>query len=446
MTVFRESLWKIAAVGVCFTMLAGGTANAQISGHVIGTDLSAINNARVELWDSYPDGSRLHTFSSGTDGSFFFTGLTESSYDVRIWKGGFTEDPGLYFPSVIFDVPQPYPGLLLAVLAVTPEITVCPTTFPCDFWDGSYNSTYLGYAVQPGDVIGVQDPDGVWCGMLTSPDDAVIGGYLVHVLGDCGGGVDEGAIDGDTLTFFINNKLAVPQPPGTFGIWENGGSIALPLGGVTDIEGVTVTAPPDQLISPGDLIDMQFTIKNTGNHADAYDLAAVSEHGWTISMPGGAASGSLNPGESATITVQVQVPPMIPADSTDDVYLFAVSQANAGVIGGDRGLLDARTTGIFEEEFAVPVGYSLAQNYPNPFNPSTSIAYALEAGGHTTITVYNLLGQATAVLLDEFVPAGNHVAIWDGKDQNGNPLPSGIYFYRIRSGDFNQTRKMVLMK
>ncbi len=89
----------------------------------------------------------------------------------------------------------------------------------------------------------------------------------------------------------------------------------------------------------------------------------------------------------------------------------------------------------------LPTEYALHQNYPNPFNPSTTIRYDLKDAGFTKLTVYNLLGEKVADLVNEQQPAGRYTISFDG----GN-LPSGMYFYRLQSGSFNHTTKMVLMK
>lgn len=90
---------------------------------------------------------------------------------------------------------------------------------------------------------------------------------------------------------------------------------------------------------------------------------------------------------------------------------------------------------------ANPERYALHQNYPNPFNGMTSFAFDLKQGGHTTLKVYNLLGQEVATVLDEYRTAGSHRLSF-GMDH----FASGIYLYRLESGPFSQTRKLVLMK
>jgi len=89
----------------------------------------------------------------------------------------------------------------------------------------------------------------------------------------------------------------------------------------------------------------------------------------------------------------------------------------------------------------IPDHYDLSQNFPNPFNPTTEITYALPQAGRVTLTVFNLLGQKVATLVNGTEVAGIHAVSFDGRS-----LPSGIYFYHLQAGEFVQTRKMVLLK
>ncbi len=90
--------------------------------------------------------------------------------------------------------------------------------------------------------------------------------------------------------------------------------------------------------------------------------------------------------------------------------------------------------------------FVLKQNYPNPFNPSTTIAYDVPNDEHVTLTVYNLLGQKVRTLYDAPSAAGHYSITWDGRDERGREVSSGIYLYRIRVGSIVQTKKMVLLK
>ena len=93
------------------------------------------------------------------------------------------------------------------------------------------------------------------------------------------------------------------------------------------------------------------------------------------------------------------------------------------------------------DEPGVPGAFSLEQNYPNPFNPSTSVRYTLPAAGRATLTVSNLLGENVATVVDEEQPAGSYEVRFDAAG-----LPSGLYFYTLRSGSFTETRRMMLLK
>jgi hypothetical protein len=95
---------------------------------------------------------------------------------------------------------------------------------------------------------------------------------------------------------------------------------------------------------------------------------------------------------------------------------------------------------------ALPAQFSLLQNHPNPFNPATTIAYTLDARTHVVVTVYNLLGQAVATLVDVEQPAGNYEIVWGGQDDAGHDVASGVYFYQLRTDRGGEARKMLLLK
>lgn len=144
-------------------------------------------------------------------------------------------------------------------------------------------------------------------------------------------------------------------------------------------------------------------------------------------------------GTSQEITVAVN-----PASLRPDLY--RIDLRIAGAVVDTLAILPLRvqinpgaaSPGLPE---TAPRDYALFQNYPNPFNPVTTIRYALEAGGRTRLAVYNLLGERVALLVDAFQPAGDYALAFDASD-----LPSGMYFYRLESGRFSRSAKMVLMK
>lgn len=104
-------------------------------------------------------------------------------------------------------------------------------------------------------------------------------------------------------------------------------------------------------------------------------------------------------------------------------------------------LADGQVTGV-----EIPGAYGLLQNMPNPFNPRTTIRFALPQDEAVKLAVYGLDGRLVRTLLDEVRPAGMHAAVWDGRDDGGRTVATGLYLYRLQAGEYRQVRKMTLMK
>jgi len=148
---------------------------------------------------------------------------------------------------------------------------------------------------------------------------------------------------------------------------------------------------------------------------------------------------------------------LVVIDSTS--YLIPQGQSlefhQTSAVGGQtfapyfkKGFIDIKTATDIKDEngIEVPTEYSLLQNSPNPFNPSTKIQFELPKAGFARLSVYNVLGQTVRTLYEEKLLAGKHTVIFDGKDDNGSEIASGIYFYRLEAGDFTQSKKMILLK
>jgi hypothetical protein len=104
---------------------------------------------------------------------------------------------------------------------------------------------------------------------------------------------------------------------------------------------------------------------------------------------------------------------------------------------------DVRETG---GDVIKPTDFSLSQNYPNPFNPTTNFQFTLPKSSHVKIEVFNIVGQKVATVVDGDMKPGEYTADWNGKDESGKTVSSGIYFYRMQAGDFSNMKKMVLIK
>jgi len=115
-----------------------------------------------------------------------------------------------------------------------------------------------------------------------------------------------------------------------------------------------------------------------------------------------------------------------------DVYVMKIEEAMTPVYEYDPDLL--------------PDGYELAQNYPNPFNLSTSIEYVIPRYSPVTIRIYNVLGRIVKEWIFDYQPAGAYLVSWDGTDNNGCEIASGLYFYKMTAGDYTDSKKMLLIK
>jgi len=94
----------------------------------------------------------------------------------------------------------------------------------------------------------------------------------------------------------------------------------------------------------------------------------------------------------------------------------------------------------------VPQKFSVSENYPNPFNPETQFSINLTAETHVNFVIYNVTGQVVRTLVDAPLPVGSHTITWNGTNDNGETLSSGIYFYRVIAGDEVVTNRMTLLK
>jgi hypothetical protein len=110
--------------------------------------------------------------------------------------------------------------------------------------------------------------------------------------------------------------------------------------------------------------------------------------------------------------------------------------------------LQSSTTSVNEETGSVtPEEFQLNQNYPNPFNPQTTISYQLAVNGDVTLKIYDMLGQEVRTLINENKPVGYHSVVWNGTDNSGRQVSSGVYFYQLQSGNnISQIKKLLLIK
>lgn len=141
-----------------------------------------------------------------------------------------------------------------------------------------------------------------------------------------------------------------------------------------------------------------------------------------------------------TVTRRGEVP-FSPGGTGEDQFLFKANIAN---IPGDTLVVTAAPAAI--EPDLLPTAFDLAQNYPNPFNPTTEIAFAIPNPADVKLEIYNVLGQKVRTLVNERKTTGRYQMIWDGRNNSGVIVASGVYFYRLSAGTFVKSRKMILLK
>lgn len=135
-------------------------------------------------------------------------------------------------------------------------------------------------------------------------------------------------------------------------------------------------------------------------------------------------------------------------DSITEMARIQIYMDNEGTDYSDNSsnfTIQGATVSISVAE-EIPRSFKLFNNYPNPFNPETTIRYSLPTQSDVKILIYNLLGQEVFRYDNAGQNIGEYEVVWNGKNQRGDELPSGIYIYKFSAGDFVQTKKMLLLK
>jgi len=153
-------------------------------------------------------------------------------------------------------------------------------------------------------------------------------------------------------------------------------------------------------------------------------------------------SASLEPGDHDLVNL------LVPGDT------LSVTVSPSYEISGIT--LEAYETAVYEFDIATDDGFGrgeapdaglrLGQNFPNPFNPSTTISFDLPRSGHVNLSVYDVQGRTVRTIRDGVIPEGHREVVWDGRDEKGKEVSSGVYFYRLTAADMALTRKMVLLR
>ncbi len=160
------------------------------------------------------------------------------------------------------------------------------------------------------------------------------------------------------------------------------------------------------------------------------DDPQTDEDGFYTATVGSGWSGTVTPTDTCPFLPESTYYESVSSDQTDQDYTEACFS---------EGVDD-------DKDNFVPKEYQLSQNQPNPFNPTTEIKFGLPQNSHVTLMIYNIMGQEVITLIDRNMSAGTYQVRWNGLDNSGRAVSSGVYFYRMQAGDYVQTRQMLLLK
>ncbi|HEY4643214.1 MAG TPA: FlgD immunoglobulin-like domain containing protein, partial [Bacteroidota bacterium] len=141
-----------------------------------------------------------------------------------------------------------------------------------------------------------------------------------------------------------------------------------------------------------------------------------------------------------------------PVETDDQYILFIKGDWSAydipatDIVVGDNFNMRVNVVSRWVQGQFLPMKYKLEQNYPNPFNPTTSIQFEVPEFVKVKLQVFDMLGRRIRTLINTEMDPGVHVVVWDGTDETGQRVSSGVYLYRMRAGDFIRSKKMLLIK
>jgi len=161
---------------------------------------------------------------------------------------------------------------------------------------------------------------------------------------------------------------------------------------------------------------------------------------WATVMP---VSGTVEPGLNAMVRVIFNSEDIEEGNYTGSLLIHANAPNSPETVIPVTLHVYGSTTGA---EDGLPRRYALGHAHPNPFNPATTIGFAIPRAGHVKLSIYDIAGRLVKTLADENFAAGDHSILWRGTDNRGRRVSSGTYFYRLESGDFRATEKMLLVK
>jgi hypothetical protein len=334
-------------------------------------------------------------------------------------------------------------GYLILLTGIISSAAMAQVGVPMSFYIGGNQgtTTYNGVPAPPGSIIDVYDLDYVHCGRDTVTETLGAGRYgVLDVLGDDPDTeADEGPLEDEYLIFELNGRPATPIGPDEpiwDGVWYPYKEVNLEATGAVSADFV---GPEGKMAAPGDIVHYSVGVTNTGEGMDFYTITASSGNGWLVSHSGGFTYA--DQGETISISFVLSVPP---GDiSTSDQIEFTVTSGLDDMVTFTGTVITLVSPTDIENNgnSYLPGGFQLYQNYPNPFNPVTVIAFDLPSSSIVDLSIYDLMGRRLQSHSLGRLGAGHHSFTFEA-----GSLSSGVYFYKLRAGDFSEIKRMVLLK
>ncbi|NQV18724.1 MAG: choice-of-anchor D domain-containing protein [Armatimonadetes bacterium] len=255
-----------------------------------------------------------------------------------------------------------------------------------------------------------------------------------------------------TLQFFENYDTENGYDCCMVDVTTDGGITWIPLRGSlgnapSGSSGGWITSVLDLTDYTGSEIKIRFYFDTTDSILNNYpgwffDDVVVYYDGvpWLPIEPG---SGTIPAGGSMDISITYDATDLEEGEYTADILVSSNDPADPQIIIPVTLIVSFTNT----ENQVIPFNTALYGNYPNPFNPSTTISFSTtESTENTELAIYNIKGQKVKTLVNEKLEAGIHQVVWNGKDGSNKSVSSGIYFYKMKSSNYNETKKMLLLE
>ncbi len=257
-------------------------------------------------------------------------------------------------------------------------------------------------------------------------------------------------------SFPLINIFAAAYPEGVYSAnlhinnnSSNQPNLTIPVNAIVETSGTAVisvdpTSIDDTLSVNDPPVVRTLNIYNSG---DAILVGAIidsieSGDGW-LSVP--LSTFAVNPGDSFSVGIVINAVGLAPGNTYNAMLKVVSNATNLPTVEIPISLTVIGPTGIGTEN-NLPSHFALYDNYPNPFNPSTTIAFDVPKASLVKITIYNLVGQKVRELKNEILSAGHYSVVWDGHDDIGTRVGSGIYLVEMNADGFRSVKKMVLIK